>query len=151
MKPLERSVREFLSNWQVWVGIAYFGLAAVVVALFVLFNRTAHEEAVRAATARSAAQAQVSQCVASAKNGPLVRGFANGFRALVENQIETTQGALHVAKPHDPLIPVRERSLRRLFRAEGVAEGLVKIVDARTPSMKSCRVLARKLHVPLSH
>lgn len=133
-----------------WVLLAYIALAAAFVAFVVLFNRTAHEEAARAASAKSAATAEVAQCLSSSRNGPLVKGFANGFAALVENQIYSTQGALKAANPKDPLTPVRERALKRLFRAAGVAQGLVRLVDQTVPSMTSCKQLAARLHVPIS-
>ena len=147
MTRIERSVREWLGDWQVWVGIAYFGLAAVVVALFVLFNRTAHEEAVRAATARSAAAAQVGQCFSSSKNGPVARGFFDAHKALIDNSIATTEAALRVAKPNDPLRQVRVQSLRRLFAAERNADQLEALIDRTTPTRQACMRLAARLNV----
>jgi len=52
------------------VVIAYFALAVIVASLFVLFNKTAREEAARAATTNAAAATQVGQCSFAAVRTP---------------------------------------------------------------------------------
>jgi Na+/melibiose symporter-like transporter len=101
-------VRFALSDWRFWMGIAYFGLVMVIVGLFVLFNRTAREEAARAATAKSAGIAQVSQCFVAVRNAPVVDGFIRSHEAIIENGLLTNKASI-AASPGDPLNPIRRR------------------------------------------
>lgn len=146
MAKLERSLRSFLSDWHVWVGIAYFGLAAVVVALYVLFGRTAHEEANRAASARSAASTQVGQCFVAVRNAPVVEGFLKSHEAIIDNGLLTNR-ALIRESPGDPANPVRRSAIARLMEAAENAHQLSRLISATTPTRKSCLALAAQLHV----
>lgn len=147
MAKVERNVREFLSDWHVWVGIAYFGLAAVVVALYVLFGRTAHEEAIRAAASRSAASTQVGQCFTSVKNAPVAAGFIDAHEALINNSLLANQAALSVSPPDDPLRSVRVASIARLKRADANVKDLRRLIRESTPTEKKCVRLAHILGV----
>lgn len=142
----ERSV---LSDWRFWVGVAYFGIAATVVGLFILFNRTAREEATRAATAKSAAITQVGQCFTAVKNGPVTKGFIAANAAVIENQILANQAAI-LTQPGSALTRIREQSLVRLQRAKANSEALSRLLDKAIPTRKKCVRLARMLHVDAS-
>lgn len=139
-------VRFALSDWRFWMGIAYFGLVMVIVGLFVLFNRTAHEEAARAATAKSAGIAQVSQCFVAVRNAPLVDGFIRSHEAIIENGLLTNKASI-AASPGDPLNPIRRRAIVRLTAAKANADELKRLTRATTPTRHSCVVLAGKLRV----
>lgn len=138
--------RTILSDWRFWVGVAYFGIAATVVGLFILFNRTAREEASRAAGARAAASTQVGQCFTSVKNGPVTRGFLASNAAVIENQILANQAAIET-QPTSPLNGIRERSLVRLQKAKTNAGELRDLIAAQIPTLRKCVRLARMLHV----
>lgn len=149
MTVSEPSVRHRLDNWRFWVGVAYFGLALVVFGLYVLFTRVSSEAARRAASQRSAAQAQVTQCVTGVKNAPFVHGFVESQRTLVTSQILATQAALAVSSTDDPLYSVRVESLGRLERALASVEKLSDLVSASTPTRAACNKLAGTVGVSI--
>lgn len=139
-------VRIFLSDWQFWTGIAYFGIAATVVALFFLFNRTAREEAFRAAGVKAAATSQVAQCFTSYKNGPVTRGFIASHEAIIENSIISNREALK-AQPTSPLTAIRKQSLARLEAAKENANELQVLISKTIPTRNSCIELAHRLNI----
>lgn len=138
-----------LDDWRFWVGVAYFGIAAVVLGLYVLFSRQTNETAKRVAIQRANAQAQVSQCANAVRNAPVVDGFAEAHHALIVNQILTTTAALQVAAPGDPLTKVRLASLRRLEVALTNANQLLDVVSNSTPTKAACNREAAMLGVPV--
>lgn len=142
-------VRFALSDWRFWMGIAYFGLVSVVVGLFVLFNRTAREEALRTASAKSAAIAQVSQCFLGVRNAPVVEGFVDSHEAIIENGLLVNKASI-AAAPGDPLNPIRRKAIVRLTAAKNNADELKRLVESTTPTRRSCVVLAGKLGVDAS-
>lgn len=142
----ERRARVFLSDWHFWVGVAYFGLAAVVLALYILFGRTAREEASRAAAAKAASTAQVAQCFGGVKNAPVIAGFIRSHEAIIENGLIANRAAI-AASPGDPLNAIRQRSIDRLTAAKANADELRRLIKGTTPTKRACTVLAHKLGV----
>ena len=147
MARAERSLRTVMSDWKFWMGVAYFGLAAVIVSLFVLFNRTAHEEAVRAAAASSAAVTQVGQCFTAVKNAPVARGFIAAQEAIIDNGLIANRAALAASPKDDPLRQIRVRSIIRLQGAQKNVKDLRVLIAATTPTEKKCMHLAHILRV----
>lgn len=141
--------RIVLSDWRFWVGVAYFGIAAVIVALWFAFGRIAHEEAFRAAGMKAANATQVGQCFTSQKNGPVTKGFIAANEAVIENSILSNLAAIK-AQPNDPLTSVREHSLTRLREAKANANELQELIDRSIPTKTRCVRLARVLHVDAS-
>lgn len=146
MTRLERNAREYLSDWRVWMGVAYFGLAMTVVALWILFGRTAHEEALRTSSARASAATQVGQCFTSRKNAPIIEGFLRAHETLIDNSVRVTRESLGLGRT-DPLHKIREQSLKRLLAAKRNAELLARRITKATPTKAACVRLARRLNV----
>ncbi len=145
----EPKIRRRLDSWRFWVGIAYFGIAAVVLGLVVAFSRVSSEAAKRAATQQAANQARVTQCAVAVRNAPIVAGFVDGQRAIIRNSILATIGALANTARTDPLYRVRLASLSRLQEALSNTNQLAGLVSATTPTMASCDRVAAALRVPL--
>lgn len=143
----EERTRHVLDNWKFWIGVAYVGLAATVVALFVLFSRTAHEEAVRVSQQRTARQAQVTSCVSSARAAPAIQAILTAIESLAKNSIIASDQALAVESSGDPLRPIRLASRRRAIRARDSVRSFRQRFVAGTPTLKRCATLARQLHV----
>lgn len=138
-------IREFLSDWHFWVGVAYVGLAIVSIWLYVLFEHQTNETARRIAIQRSAAQASLSSCVGAVRNAPVVAGFLDAHRAIITNSILATTAALQTGTADDPLRPIRKASLKRLEKALRNVDELDELVVNRTPTKASCDRLARSL------
>jgi hypothetical protein len=147
VRRFEGIAREFLSDWRFWTGVAYFGIVCTIVALFVLFNRTAREDAYRVASTRAAATAQVVTCFASSKTAPVVRGFLTAHEVVIENSLIANQAALKLLGPRDPLYPILADSIVRLDEAKANAHDLIRLFGKTTPTRTSCTQLAHRLNV----
>jgi hypothetical protein len=142
----EARTRSILSGWQFWITLAYFGIAATVVALWFAFGKIAHEEANRAASIKAANATQVGQCFTGAKNGPVTKGFVAANLAVIDNSIIANRQALET-QPDSPLTAIRARSLVRLEDARRKTEALSRLIDANVPTTLTCTTLATKLGV----
>lgn len=140
-------LRNFLADWHFWVGVAYFGITATVVGLVVLFNRSAHEEAARTATARATATTQVAQCFTSVANAPLIKGFLDAQAAIIENSLLANQQAVAATRQDDPLLSVRLASIARLTAAKHNNAALHELTLKNTPTVQKCVKLAHTLGV----
>lgn len=149
MVKLERRAREFLSLWQFWMVIAFFGLATVAVYSLHLSDRQAREEGARAASVRAAALTQVGQCFTSAKNAPITLGFIDAHEAIIDNGILANRAALNV-DPTGPLAKVREESIMRLEKAKANTAALRLLIVRNTPTIDKCVGIAGKLGVDAS-
>lgn len=145
---IERTLRERLDNWRVWVGIAYFGLAAVVVALFFVNQNTqsavahqARDEATHRAEIHANAVSQFNQCLASIPVLTKINGFIAGDR-IIRNTLVTNSEKVYLATPAaSPQFAVRKANWLRLKEARADAYE----VQFPVPSKESCRVLKAKL------
>lgn len=141
-------VKGLLDSWQFWVGVAYIGLACVVVALWVNYSRVSNEQVQteRVAAARHAdiianAEAQYQQCVKSIPALTRINRFLHGVQdehqTLLLNSL-----ASHAATPKDTAIwHAQLANIRRLRRASREVQG----VKFPIPTTKSCVALKRKL------
>lgn len=150
MARFELSIREHMSDWKFWVGVAYLGLILTVVALVVLFNRTAREEASRAASGKAAATTQVGQCFTSVKTAPVLKGFIDAHESIIQNSLLGNEAALKASPKDDPLRGIRVRSIVRLNAAQKNVDELRKLITAGTPTEKKCVALAASLGVDAS-
>lgn len=150
MARIERNMREIMSDWRFWMGVAYFGITMTVVALVISFNRIAHEEATRTATARAAAATQVGQCFTAVKNGPVTQGFIDAHEAIIVNGLIANRAALAISPANDPLRTVRLKSIVRLEKAQRNVTQLRRLILAATPTRKKCIELADTLKVDAS-
>jgi ornithine cyclodeaminase/alanine dehydrogenase-like protein (mu-crystallin family) len=143
---VERGLREFLSAWQTWMVLAFFGLAAVSVYSIHLSDRQARDEAARLAAANAAASTQVGQCFTAVENSPVIVGFIDAHESIIENGLISNRQALN-AVPEGPLRMVRERSLVRLRAAKKNADKLRALIVKTTPTRKKCLRIAHRLGV----
>lgn len=143
----EEQARHVLDNWKFWVGVAYVGMTGVVVALFILFSKTSHEEAVRVAEQQTAKRAQVVQCVAQAKGVPAIKAILNSIVLLANNSIIASSEAIRLAAPGDPLLHVRIESRRRAMTARTNVKKFKDLYLKQTPTIEKCRGLAQALAV----
>lgn len=150
MARIEIKVRTFLSDWHVWMGIAYFAIIAILVWQISLSNAQNREEAARTASAKAAASTQVGQCFTAVKNAPVASGFIDAHEALITNSLLANEAALAVSPPGDPLRAVRVASIVRLKKADENVKDLRRLIAESTPSEKKCVQLARMLGVDAS-
>lgn len=144
---LETPLRERLDNWRLWVGVAYFGLAAVVVSLFFLNRDISQQQAESAAKARSAAATQVRSCADAVRNKPDVDGLLDAIRFNIADRITVNVAANKAAAPDDPLVGVRQSSLDRLHQKLDALDAFIAKVDKRTPTKRECNQMAVRLDV----
>jgi len=147
MTSLETPLRDRIDNWRFWVGIAYFGLAAVVVALFFLNRDISKQQAESAAKSRAATAAQVRSCADAVRNKPDVDGLLDAIRFNIADRITVTVAAQEAAPPSDPLIVVRQASLDRLHQKLDALDTFIAKVADRTPTKQKCNEMAVRLEV----
>lgn len=150
MAQVEHRVRNFLSDWHLWMAVAYFGIIAILVWQISLSNRQGREEAARTATAKAAASTQVGQCFTAVKNAPVAAGFIDAHEALITNSLLANEQALEVSAPSDPLRAIRVASIVRLKKADENVKDLRRLIAESTPTEKKCIALARTLGVDAS-
>ena len=97
----EAGVRGRLDNWRLWVGVAYFGLAAVVVALFFVNQRTqrAIADQQRAAGVHTAeivanATSQYHLCLASIPELREINAFVAGVKVVHDTLLANSEALL---------------------------------------------------------
>jgi hypothetical protein len=138
---LEKPVREFLSSWWFWVGVAYVGLACVVVALYFVNGRTsraaahvARDEAVHQAEISAGRQAALTQCLASRPELQKINGFVRSVQAI-RDALESNNKALLASTPSDsPSYQLRVANLRRI-RATATE---IRAVHFTVPTVAQC-------------
>jgi hypothetical protein len=146
-EPSRRRIIHFVDNWKFWSTVFGFALIGVIVFLFVLYGRTAREEADRVARTRSAAVQQVAACFLAVKNAPVVQGFLDSHKALIENGIDANEAFLRLDES-PALTQIRKDSLVRLRAAQANVAILDHLVAATTPTEKSCIKNAKATGVP---
>lgn len=131
-------VLQFLDNWRVWVGVAYFALAAVSVWLAVITMRTAQtashtarEQAIR----QSAIQSDYKACLRSIPGTARVNRFLGGVNDLANILVLNSQAALQAETPGDPLHQTRIDNLERLRRAQ---ENVNRVRSFPVPTRQTC-------------
>ncbi len=132
-------VRRRLDDGRLWIGIAYFGLAFVVVWLYVVNGRTVKEQAIRKATA----QANYARCLAGI---PVRRKINDEFKAaeIVGTVIlMNTAALLATYSPGTPLYAQQVINVARL--KEALSRGGVRLPVNTRASCAADR--DRSLHV----
>ncbi len=125
--PTKEGVRRLLDSWQFWVGIAYFGLACVVVALWVNFGRVATDQrrtAIVVAERGADIEAQYQVCLRSipvlAQFNRFVKGVQSVDSALLRNSIASHEAT----DPASALYQAQIANIARLRSALGDTIGL---------------------------
>lgn len=146
---VESRVRKYLDSWRFWMGVAYFGLAMCMLALYVLFATQADERAARLAQQRALNTSQVSQCLQSLDSGPAIRAITASLEETTRNAIITTEDLLARA-PVGEVAAIRRASLVKLRQSlVGIREFDSRIVET-TPTLQECRGLAERLDVDIA-
>lgn len=145
----EKGVRQKLDDWRFWVGVAYFGLVAVVVALFFINRDISREQTREAAEQRASSVSQVSTCADAVRNAPDVEALIAAIRFNVSDRVAATKDAIRVAPEGDPLAKVRQESLVRLRNQLARIDRLTAGFRKSTPTRAKCNALARKVGVPI--
>jgi hypothetical protein len=140
----EEDVRHFLDNWKVWMGVAYFGLAALVVWLFFLNQTVAKETAARAATQKAGAVSQRDNCYRQIDNNPDLIAIINAVGQNSRNSILSAKAALKL-EPTGPLVAVRLGTIARAQAAIAAAEKFQHQILKTTPTVRKCDELALRL------
>jgi hypothetical protein len=138
----ERPLRETLMAWWFWVGVAYFGLACVVVALYFVNGRTsraaahvARDEAVHQSEIAAGRQAALTQCLASIPELTKINGFVESVQAIRDALQENSEALLTTTPRGSLLYQVRKASLRRI-RATAKQ---IEAVHFTVPTIAQCR------------
>ncbi len=143
----KRDLRRRVDTWHFWVGIAYFAIVAVIVALWVNYNqvsrdqsRTAQLVAARHADVVANADAQYIQCVKSIPTLTRINLFLNGVQS-VDGVLLKNSLAVHSVTPAGPTFQAQIKNIARLRRALHDVSG----VRFPVPSAASCVVLRNRL------
>lgn len=142
MKVIPSALRRHLDDWPFWVGVAYFGLVSVVVALYFLNSRTAQaqadsarNEAVRIAEQRAAAESAYSRCADSIKPtrkvSTHVMGVNEAFQVLLANSIRNHQAT----PPSNPQYEAQQVNIRNLRKA---IRKVAAVKSFPAPTVKEC-------------
>ena len=142
----EERLRYRLDNWKLWVGIAYFGLIFVIMALFFLNRDISQAQADRAAEQKSSQIAQVQTCRQRAQTGPDVQAIITLVRLNAENTIAAAKAAI-ATDPDGPLTEVRLASIARSERNLDRMTRFQQAISEQTPTLDECNALAKKLGV----
>ncbi len=113
-------VRNRLDSWEWWVGVAYFALAGVIVALFFLNARTTRSVAHTAkleAIREAETQTTYQTCLASIPEFHRLSRHVAGVNHLAETLVKNSEAAIRAAPPGDPLMASRKANLKRLKTA----------------------------------
>jgi hypothetical protein len=140
-------VRRFLDNWKLWVGVAYFGLVAMIVSLYFVNARTTRAVALQAAAAartntehRLNAQSDYHACVVSIPALRKINRFVNGVQVLHQALLLNAVKAHEATPPGSALYRQQVANIARLSRSVDAVSG----VAFPGPTVAECR--ARRKH-----
>lgn len=144
-----RQMRPTLDTLTFWSGVAYFGLAALVVGLYFVNQSTQHavarqarDEATRAAETVSNAQGRYQACVASipqlTKIDAFIEGNQEGWHILITN----SRTNLAIAPKGTAVHAQRAANLARIVKASRKIDEPKKFP---VPTVEQCRDLRAAL------
>lgn len=147
-RRIARQMRPTLDTFNFWVGVAYFGLVAVVIALFFVnqatqktVTRQAQVAAAHTAEIAATAKSRYQQCVTSIPTLNRINRFFAGVRIVNETLLENSAAALAVTAKSDPQYRTRVKNFHRLQRAAASAQ----IPKFPVPTPAKCRALRDSL------
>ncbi len=140
-------LRDWLDDWRVWVAVAYFGLAALVVSLYFVNSRTSRTLAIQAATAaqvRVEKTAQVNAdyraCIVSIPQLKRVNQFVHGVQELHLTLLENSVANHKATPPGSALYRQQVVNIARLRRTVHSVSG----VSFPVPTLKDCETQRRQ-------
>lgn len=143
-----KKLRRYLDDWRFWMGIAYFGLVLVTVALWINYDRVSADtartikvEAARHADIVANADAQYTQCVESIPTLRHVNDFIVGVAGLEQALLKNNIAAHQATPPTTPLYAAQILNIARLR----VAIRSAKQVAFTVPTKATCVALRDSL------
>lgn len=143
---VEHRLRHLLDSVWFWLGVAYLGLVAAMISLFMVSLRTGHLETQHLAQQQAARTAQVENCFDNAGRLGGINAILTGIEVIALNQIENLQTALAV-NPRGPEALIWRISLTRAKQAMAAARDFRATNAATTPTRQECRQLAADLGI----
>lgn len=141
-------LRPTLDTFNFWIGVAYFGLVAVVVALYFINNttsryiaRTAADEAKHAAEISSNAQNRYQECLGSIPELTKINRFVGGVQELHVAQEHAALNLLKITPKGGPMYRVRYENYLRFKSAADKVKG----VQFHVPTVHDCDDLRDRL------
>lgn len=129
--------RRILSNDRFWIGVAYFGLVAVFLWLYVQNTRITRESQIRAATIVASAETQYQACIASIPTLRKINLFVTGVEELHRTLYQNALAA-HLAQPKGSAVyRAQIANLRRLRDSVRLVAG----VHFTVPTVASCSAI----------
>lgn len=149
---IELRVRSALSAWQFWMGVAYFGLVAVVVSLFFVASRTIHtsneiarEQAIRNGQVRATANATYNACAQSIPELERIGVHLRGVNQLGEVILANAKATLDATPHSDPSYALRFENYSRILDA---VKRISAVQAFPIPKLEDC--VARRQQVLLT-
>jgi hypothetical protein len=136
-----------LDSWQFWVGVAYFGLALVVIALWVNYDRVSADQkrtAIITAERIADTQSQYVECVKSIPLLKRVNTFFDGEHLLGQTLIKNSIANHQATPPGTPLYRAQIANLERLRKSLSETTN----VHISVPTKKQCNLLRLKRDSP---
>lgn len=128
-----RIVGRVLQDDRIWIVIAYFGLAAVIVVLYFHQTEIGKQEATRTAER----QASVTQCIRSIPQLTKVQRFIEGVQVFHKAAAMNALATLQATPKTDPQYGVRLENYRRIEATVAAVSG----VRFRIPTRAECERL----------
>jgi hypothetical protein len=148
LRSLRSRYPSLLDSWQFWVGIAYFGLTCVVVALWIAFGRvsadqakTADLDARRHADIVATAESQYTQCVRSIPVSEKVNKFVAGVQELGDVLLVNSISSHGVARPGSLLY---DRQAKNISRLRDALKKVRAVKAFPVPSVAKCIAIKQK-------
>ncbi len=140
-------VRDWLDDWKVWVAVAYFALAAMVVALYFINARTTRTLSNQAAAAAQVAaekqavtQSDYRACIASIPQLAQVNQFVHGVQLLHRSLLANSKATHAVTEPGTPLYRQQIVNIARLRVSVAAVNGIL----FPAPTAAECRTVRDK-------
>jgi hypothetical protein len=142
-KGIDRLTAQFpwLDSWHFWVGIAYFGLVGVTVALWINFSRVDRQAQARHADIVANADSQYTQCVTSIPTLERINRFIAGVEETNAILLRNSLASHDATPPGTPLYQAQIANISRFRDALQSAKG----VRFPIPTLKSCLALRTRL------
>lgn len=137
--------KEEAQKWTI-VGllVAYFMMAAIIVALYYLNRDVSREQAARAAEQKAGAVSSLDNCYRMVDNNPDLIAIIDAVALTAQNSIASSRAALEI-DPDGALAPVRRASIRRNQKAKAAALKFKRQILRTTPTEERCGELAVRL------
>lgn len=127
---MRKRTLKFFSHWGPWMVIAYFGIVAVIVALFTLNSQTIKEDAAQAAAS--------SRCIASRPTLLKFRDHIQGVNEFAHVLAVNSRNVLAQTPRDDPQYAVRQANLARILKAN---RKIAALPTFHVPSVAECNAV----------